>query len=94
MSFKNLTLCAVFLFLAMNTYAQTGERDIKKQVNDSTKKEQSGKADVYVSGKPIFDPEAIQKGNAVAVKPIIKVTHKKKPIAKKRSKKKIINKKP
>lgn len=94
MNSKFFTLCTAFSFFAICADAQVGKENIKKQVNDSTRKEQSGKADVYVMGNPIFDAEAIQKEKENSVtKQMKKTPMKKKTIAKKKMKRKIVYKK-
>lgn len=68
---------------------------MKRQVNDSTRKEQSGKADVYIMDNPVFYADAIQKEKENSVSGQIKKTPmKKKAIAKKKTKRKVNTIKP
>ena len=91
MKINFFTLCTILVFLSICSHAQSG-KSTTHSVNDSAKKEQSGKADVYVMGKPVFDAEAIQKEKTSATGQIKKKSGREKATSKKKAKRKIITK--
>ena len=81
-------MVAIFIFcsfLSFSGFGQIRKENTKRPLKDFTKNE-GGKADVYIIGKPIFDPVSIQK--EVSNLPSGKIDDKKKPTYKKKKRSK------
>jgi hypothetical protein len=57
---KAVVLIFVFTLITATSFSQTVKEKIEKQIKDPKNAENSGKADIYIQKKIIYDPVVIQ----------------------------------